>query len=69
MSTIANQNSAQSRSRLDDAEFEITFSLAAGYSEEDAIELYEYIERHRAVDGAALSGRFGERVERYEPDA
>jgi hypothetical protein len=39
-------------------EFEITFTLAAGFDEQDAIELYEYIERHKAVDGAALSGRF-----------
>jgi hypothetical protein len=38
-------------------EYEITFTLAAGYDERDAQELYEFIEGHRAVNGAALAGR------------
>lgn len=49
-----------------EVEYEIGFTLAAGYDEQDAIELYEYIERHKAVDGAVLSGRFGERVAPYD---
>jgi hypothetical protein len=38
-------------------EWEITFTLAAGFTEEDAFELYERLERHPAVSGAVLAGR------------
>jgi hypothetical protein len=39
----------------DDWEWTITFTLAAGYDEDDATELYEYVEQHKAVSGAALA--------------
>jgi hypothetical protein len=37
-------------------EWEISFTLAAGYDEDDACELYERIETSPRVSGAALSG-------------
>lgn len=52
MTADRDQSSRQSRR---EPEYEITFTLAAGYDEQDAQWLYESIEGHPAVAGAALA--------------
>jgi hypothetical protein len=41
-------------SKVSEHEYEITFTLAAGYDEDDALDLYEEIERDRRVAGVAM---------------
>ena len=39
-------------------EYELTFTLAAGYDDDDAAELLDYIEEHKSVSGAAMSASY-----------